>query len=313
MNQFSPSNNNFAESLKNAILAPASNMLVIEDFEASFDSVRHHLKLALQYAAGHGEPAVVRQVAQQLFNLYIQMIVRLITQGKQGSSEQFIQQLGNGQSFAELARQFNLADCVAIVTLDTLRIALFGFVQKLFRDAELRKKSARFYLQVGRTYRKIVFSELYTDEYQLIRDTIDNHTMDIINGIIVFEEFEGEGIEFVANLKARNFRSAARAENELLEGYRKHLMGGYSLKGATKVVKRGAKFFTYQMFFGLGLLILLFLLIHAGGAGVVIWLAAAIGGGMALRYYWRCGPQIAAMRQQIEQRAAGIRTSLLRQ
>lgn len=68
--------------------------------------------------------------------------------------------------------------------------------------------------------------------------------------MLTIEEFADEGVEFVANLKARRFKMAARAKEELIEGYRKSLITG------PKFITRLIQFASINFLFGIILMVL---------------------------------------------------------
>lgn len=291
----------FGDSLKAAILAPAGNMVTIEDFESSFDAVRFHLEIAWSRTQSIEDKAIVQAVAQELFNLYIQVVGRMIVQARQGINADAIGKIRSGLSFADLAREYSLDKCIAIVALDTLSNSVTGFVQKLFLDHQLGRRTSKFYVQVARSYRKIVYSRIYSDKYGLINNAIDRQSADIIQGIIDLKEWD-EGVEFVALLKSRTSFSSAGFEQTFIEGYRKSLMSG---------LKNIARFVQYAYInFALGfvLFILLVVLAFSGGSGAAsfLLLLLMVADVYLLRYFWRYGPKIAAMRSRINQRVREI-------
>jgi hypothetical protein len=269
-------------------------MITIEDFEPSFDAVRFHLDIALNNAPSDREVAQVQQVAQQLFNLYTQLVVRMINQTKQGNSDLFLNKIRSGQSFPELVKEFQLVDCIVIVALDTLGNSIVGFVQKLFRDGQLSKRASGFYLQLARSYRKLLSSRIYSSKYDLIENAIDRQALDILNGIIALKEFD-EAVEFVALLKNRKAFQADRAEQALIEGYRRSLMTG--LKGMTRLLAYAyINFLLVCMMMGI-LIAMIF------NQAYIILLVADV---LAIRYFWRFGPKISALRSRIRRRVNEI-------
>jgi hypothetical protein len=290
-----PPNSEFQSAMRIAILSPAVKMLTIEDFEASFDEVRFRLDIALNKAQSDRDKAAVQQVVQQLFNLYTQLVVRMIVETKGATTDGFLEKIRSGQNFAELAREFQLVECVTIVTLSTLGNSVVGFAQKLYRDHQLGKRTQKFHLQVARTYRKIVTSKIYSDRYALISDAIDRLAMDIIKAMVSLSEFE-EGIEFVALLKTRNAFKATQVETELVDGYRRSLMMG---------VKGIARLFTYAYInFLLVFWIPVLLILMYWYPACLVLLAVDIG---AIRYFWRFGPQVSKFRKRINQRTAALK------
>lgn len=286
-------------AVKAAILAPANNMLRIEDFESSFDTVKFHLEIALGHAGTMGETMTVQQLTQQLFDFYSKLVTQLIAKAKEGNIEPFLASIRSDQSFAELAKTYRLDYCAAIVALDTLKNSVIGFVQKLFRDQELKNKSAKFYHQVARSYSKIIRSAIYADKYDLLKNIIERQTIEIVNGIIALREWE-DGIDFIVLLRNRHPPDlAARAEKALVEGYRKSLATGL------KFVARAVKYTYIYILVSMALFFSLLLLAFSGGGdgSGFLFLLMFIASILLMRYFWRFGPDVAKFRSKINQRA----------
>ena len=96
------------------------------------------------------------------------------------------------------------------------------YFERLHTEWKIAKKQNVFFVQLARTYRKILASKIYSADYGLIDNTIDRNKIDIIAAIVTQNDWD-EGIEFMATLDFRKpaFNYSVLKSN-FYRGYRKY-------------------------------------------------------------------------------------------
>jgi hypothetical protein len=219
----------YLPALKAAILAPSIFLKNIQDFEATFDSIIHHLELALSKAKNEFEAQEIKRIAQELFHCHIYMIEQKINYLKALANQHIGQKIktlftGNS-SIAE--PPFQLSGNIIAITTQILNIQAASFIteyfQRLYAEWKVDRKSLFFYVQLARTYRKIVASNIYSKQFSLINNTIDRNKFEIIRAIVNTNEWD-EGVEFIASLEHRKPFHFSMLKSQFYRGYRKYFM-----------------------------------------------------------------------------------------
>ena len=225
------SDTSYLPALKAAILAPSVFLKDINNFEVTFDAVIHHLEVAFSKAKEVSDIELVKRVAQELFHGHIFLIEQKINYQKALNQRGLMTKIGDlfkGKSSLEEPPFKMPPGLVAVSSKALLKVEaavfLADYFERLYTEWKISKKREFFYVQLARTYRKVIVSKIYDAQYSLINNTIDRNKVDIINAIIAQQDWD-EGIEFVASLDFRKptFKYST-LKNTFYRGYKKYCM-----------------------------------------------------------------------------------------
>lgn len=223
------SSSDYLPALRAAVLAPSVFLKDISNFEVTFDSIIHYLEIALSKVQNAEQKALVQRTAQELFHGHIFLIeqkisyLRALSQRNVGHK---VKDFFKGQSSIP-EPDFMPPPGMTVVAAQVLKVevALFllNYFQKVHAEWKVNRQANFFYVQLVRSYRKIVDSAVYDAQYTLLHHTVDRNKKEIVKAIVALKEWD-EGVEFIASLAYRQPFNFGSLQNDLYRGYRYYCM-----------------------------------------------------------------------------------------
>jgi len=217
----------YIPALKAAILAPSVFLKDLNNFEVTFDIIIHHLEFSMSKANTDSERNQVQRIAQELFHGHIFLIEQKLNYLKALAARSAGQKIkaifeGNIPEPDFILPAAMIINATTFLSAETA-ILLGAYFEKLYSQWKISLKSHFFYVQLARTYRKIIASSVYNKDFTLIDNTIDRTKLDIVKGIIALREWD-EGVEFMAYLEYRKPFNYSILKGNFYRGYRKYFM-----------------------------------------------------------------------------------------
>lgn len=203
------SDSTYKSDLQAALIAPTIYLKSPKDFEICFDKIMYHLENAMLKCTDSEERTRVQLLAQEIYHGHV-FIIRskieyLITKNNEGvwiKLDNFFKKIFGAEVAVHTVR--------VPYSLQSLLMKEFGYdavqlITEYFRvlaeNTKLNNELNIFYIQMFRTFRKIIQTEAFKYEKRLIVNTIASNIDNIYNSIIIQEKLD-EIPHFVAFLNA---------------------------------------------------------------------------------------------------------------